>query len=149
MCSSAAWLVEKGFYIIFLPGFTAFYLFFTLEVSISTPFSFVCHCTGVCWVLQIHSNACEYMWILPSFLISVKLCEIRFCTTLCEICYAVNAEGGFIWWANMTKIYKYCQRVGLPHPLCIHTLTHTHAYKMFNINICKFLEQRRRIKTHA
>lgn len=36
---------------------------------------------------------------------------------------------------------------GLPHPLCAHT--HTHAYKMFNINICKFLEQRRRIKTHA
>lgn len=38
---------------------------------------------------------------------------------------------------------------GLPHPLCAHTHTHTHAYKMFNINICKFLEQRRRIKTHA
>lgn len=157
MCSSplsVAWLVEKGFYIIFLAGFLLLsFVLYTRGVNFNALF--LClplYRRGSCteWVLlQIHSNTRVNIcvWILPSLLISAKIMRtLVHCAKF--VMHSRQGRVGEYAEEKNKKIYKYCQRVWAATPT-VRTHTHTHAYKMFNINICKFLEQRRRIKTHA
>lgn len=146
LCLCCCCLSKKGFILFSLPVFTAFICSLHSRCQFQRPFPlFAIVQRGLCWVLlytfkyiqtSARVNICVNITLVFNFSQIMR-------TTLREICYALQKRGG-----RTCKIKKSINIAGV---LCatptVRTLTH--AYKMFNINICKFLEQRRRIKTHA
>lgn len=146
-CSAWLGLSKKGFILYYsLPVLLLLFVLYTRGVNFNALF----FCLPLYRGLLSTSNTFKRAWIHVNITLVFNFSQIMRNTFSALHCAKFVMQsmrraasfGGRTW----LKSINIASVLGC-HTHCAHT--QTHAYKMFNINICKFLEQRRRIKTHA